>query len=394
MTRAEVELSAPLEDEDVLQISETFRRSFDFKSLVRRENCVEVVVGDDMAPVELETVLKRVVRARRYAFSESLFVREATSGQNGDPQPLLQDRGDVRSLAPGLFAFSGDFLRVRTALDARVRAIAALHKAAEISYPALWPIEVLQAIDYFHDFPHLTMLASGVEPSFAARNRFAERFSKRIGRGSIECNEENGLAPARHALAPTVCDCCYWLLKGRRDVADQMFTIHGQVFRNERSQHGALDRLTAYTMREIVMVGSPAFVLSRRDALVDEVIDFMSSLDLSCDIRAADDPFFCNDSLQKTILQNLNRLKYEVNVQLYDGRTTAVASINLHNDFFSQNYDYTQGETHLFSACVAFGYERLTYALFCRHGADLSSWPRQVLDLLELEHDARTDGQS
>lgn len=133
------------------------------------------------------------------------------------------------------------------------------------------------------------------------------------------------------------------------------------------------------------MVGSPAFVLSHRESLIDDISTLIAALDLACEIRAADDPFFCNDALQKNILQNLDRLKYEVNVPLFEGRQVAVASINLHNDFFSRNYDFRRDELSLFSACAGFGYERLTYALFCRHGVDLHDWPRAVLAFLELD---------
>ena len=384
MTRAAITLSTRLSEDDMSQLGETLRRSFDLEDITATADSLEIAIRDETPVENLQLMLKRIVRARRYASDDSLFRRTVPSHDPVDPQPALEDKGDVHRLGPGLFAFCGDFLRVRSAIDKRVIAIAAAHGATELSYPPLWPVPVLQSIDYFHDFPQLPLLAAGVESSFEARDTFAERFRKGAGPSRIACSAENGVAPAHNVLAPTVCDCCYWLLRGRRNVSDQMFTMHGQVFRNESSAEGRLDRLTAYTMREIVMVGSPAFVLSHRDALVDEMSELMSSLDLACDIKAADDPFFCNDALQKTIIQSLNKLKYEVEVPLYGGRKTAVASINLHNDFFSRNYDYTGGDAHLFSACVGFGYERLVYALFCRHGAELANWPAPVLQFLEL----------
>ncbi len=384
MTRARITLSERLGDEDMSQLGVTLRHSFDLEEMIQTADGLEIAVRDDTPVESLQLMLRRIVRARRYASSDSLFVRTVSPRESVDPQPLLEAKGEVQRLGPGLFAFQGDFLRVRTAIDARVIAIAGAHQATELSYPPLWPVPVLQEIDYFHDFPQLPLLASGVEASFEARDRFAARFRKGAGPVAIACTAENGVAPAQNVLAPTVCDCCYWLLRGRRNVGDQMFTMHGQVFRNESSAEGRLDRLTAYTMREIVMIGRPAFVLAQRDALVDEMSALMSSLDLACDIKAADDPFFCNDALQKTIIQSLNRLKYEVAVPLSDGREVAVASINLHNDFFSRNYDYTDRGTQLFSACVGFGYERLTYALFCRHGAELADWPASVLAFLEL----------
>ncbi len=384
MTHAGIALSEELSSEDMLHIEVTIRRSFDLHEIRQIDNRLEIIVGDNAPGSNLERTLKRVVRACRYASNDLLFVRSVASHDSVDPQPALEYRGDVQRFGSGLFAFTGDFLRVRTALDRKVIDIAALHDATELSYPSLWPVPVLQSINYFHDFPQLALLACGVEPNFQARDTFATRFSKASQQSTIACAAENGVGPAHNVLAPTVCDCCYWLLQGRRDVSDRVYTMHGQVFRNESSVDHRLDRLTAYTMREIVIVGSPAFVLSRREALIDNTSALITSLDLACEIKAADDPFFCNDALQKNMMQNLDRLKYEVDVPLFAGRHVAVASVNLHNDFFSRNYDFKCEGSELFSACVGFGYERLTYALFCRHGVDLAQWPTSVLAFLEL----------
>ena len=385
MPDAHITLTAALDGDSRAHFGEMLRRSFDVATIDHGSNGITVSVRDDVPPAELHHTLKQLLRVRRYASGDCLFVHEAPNQQNADPQPALEAKGEVCSIAQGLFAFRGDFLRVRTALDSRVRMIAGHCGADELSYPPLWPIPLLQSINYFHDFPHLALLASGVEPEYTARAAFANRFRKGSGNAVIACTAENGLAPAHAALAPTVCDCCYWLLRGRRDVVDQISTIYGQVFRNESSPDGRLDRLTAYTMREIVMVGSEGFVLAKRQALLDEVAGLMVDLDLACNIKAADDPFFSNDALQRNAYQNLSRLKYEVEVPLYDDRKTAVASINLHEDYFSRNYDFENADgARPFSACVGFGYERLTYALFCRHGAKLAAWPRSVCTFLEL----------
>jgi len=385
MPDAHIALTAMLDDDSLAQFEAMLRRSFDVATIDHGHGSITVSVHDDVPPEELQRTVRQLLRVRRYASGDCLFVYDVPDPRNADPQPALEATGEVFSIGQGLFAFRGDFLRVRTALDGKVRMIAGRCGADELSYPPLWPIPLLQSINYFHDFPHLALLASGVEPEYRARGVFADRFRKDSGTAVIACTAENGLAPAQAALAPTVCDCCYWLLRGRRDVMDQISTIHGQVFRNESSPDGRLDRLTAYTMREIVMVGSEGFVLARRQTLLDEVAGLIVALDLACSIKAADDPFFSNDALQRNAYQNLSRLKYEVEVPLYGDRRTAVASINLHQDYFSRNYDFEDADgAHPFSACVGFGYERLTYALFCRHGAKLATWPRSVCDFLEL----------
>lgn len=225
MTHARIALAERLDDEAIRQIDATLRRSFDLQELNQTGDGLEVVVGDDAPVSNLELTLKRIVRARRYASRDLLYVRRVAGPDSVDPQPALEARGDVQIIGPGLFAFSGNFLRVRTALDTKVKAIAAAYCATELSYPPLWPTAVLQSIDYFYDFPQLALLACGIEPDFKARDIFATRFAKATGQTTIACTAENGVGPAHNVLAPTVCDCCYWLLRGRRDVSDHIYTM-------------------------------------------------------------------------------------------------------------------------------------------------------------------------
>lgn len=384
MVQAKIPLAGGIGDNDLAHVSEMLSRSYDVEGVTFDGMSISVRVRDETSPAELQRTLRQILRVHRFASQDCIFTHVVEDWDNGDCQPALEATGDVRSIGPGLFAFQGDFLRVRMALDGCVRAIAARCGAQELSYPPLWPVPLLQAINYFHDFPQLAMLAVGVTPEYKARSAFADRFKKGVGTHAIACTEENGLAPARNALAPTVCDCCYWLLRGRRDVEDHVSTVYGTVFRNETSPEGRLDRLTVYTMREIVAVGQEAFVLAQREAWLGEVERLVTELDLACSIKAADDPFFSNDALQKNAYQALSQLKYEVQVSLYGDRKTAVVSINLHNDYFSQSYDFEGKAGRPISACVGFGYERLTYALFCRHGRKVSAWPGAVRAALGL----------
>ena len=345
-----------------------------------------VVRVQDAVPIErLAESVRQILAFDHFVTDAPIFLRDVPLWEGRDPQPVLEARGDVQRIAPGLFAFSGQFLRVRQALDAVVQDITARRAAREMAYPPLWPVPMLTAIDYFHDFPQLSLLVAGVAPDFQARATFADRNRKTAGRNTISCTAENGIGQAAHALAPTICDCCYWLLRGRRDVADQVLTVHGNVFRNETSEDGRLDRLTAFTMREIVMIGRKDFVLAQRAALVNEIELLLTQLDLKSSIVSADDPFFCNEALYKGAYQGGYRLKYEAHAALYGGRSTAIASINLHKDYFSRSYDFSGPDgAAIYSACVGFGYERMAYALFCRHGAEIANWPQPVRAKLGL----------
>lgn len=385
MVQASVSMRRPLEDTTLEDVARLLGRSFAVRDVVNGPDGLTATVEDDVSHDHLRQAVVQVLRVARHLTEECVFTSEPAGWQGSDAQPALEACGDVQRLGPGLFAFSGGFLEIRGALDALLLRIAGQHGARELAYPPLWPIPVLRDINYFHDFPQLAMVAAGVGTDFASRRRFSEAYRRDSGSTVIACTAENGLAPAVNALAPTVCDCCYWLLRGRRDVADQVLTIHGHVFRNEASDEGSLDRLSAFTMREIVTVGTEAFVLARRQALLEEMKQLALSLGLRCTIEAADDPFFCNDALQKSLLQTAAQLKYELRVVLFGDREIAVGSLNLHNDYFSRSYDYTTPDgTRPFSGCFAIGCERLAFALFCRHGPDLAQWPLPVRGALGL----------
>jgi seryl-tRNA synthetase len=66
-------------------------------------------------------------------------------------------------------------------------------------------------------------------------------------------------------------------------------------------------------------------------------------------------------------------------------RPTAVVSCNYHQDHFGDTFGIALHEGgHAHTACVGFGLERITLALFKTHGFDLAQWPATVRATLGL----------
>jgi hypothetical protein len=66
-------------------------------------------------------------------------------------------------------------------------------------------------------------------------------------------------------------------------------------------------------------------------------------------------------------------------------RPTAVISVNLHREHFGQLFDIrTERGEVAHSACIGFGLERLTLALFRTHGLPLTKWPAEIQMSLKL----------
>jgi seryl-tRNA synthetase len=80
-----------------------------------------------------------------------------------------------------------------------------------------------------------------------------------------------------------------------------------------------------------------------------------------------------------TASQREQQLKFEVLTQIAGPEPTAVASFNYHQDHFAAAYDIELadgGGAH--TACLGFGLERITIALFRTHGFDVQGWPAEV----------------
>ena len=64
---------------------------------------------------------------------------------------------------------------------------------------------------------------------------------------------------------------------------------------------------------------------------------------------------------------------------------TACISFNYHRDHFGTTWSLrTEGGAVAHTACVAFGIDRLTLALFATHGIDLALWPVAVRKALAI----------
>jgi seryl-tRNA synthetase len=172
-----------------------------------------------------------------------------------------------------------------------------------------------------------------------------------------------------YCLAPAVCYHAYQHFAGWRFDQPGLITAESPCFRPADRTAGGAGRLWEFTMREVVMVGDPAWVAARRDEWMARVADFAASLRLSGSLEPATDPFFGGGGRGKRLLQQLKGLKYELRLAVVGG-TLPVASFNLHDTFFGERFEMTAapGAT-AHSACVALGLERWVLAFLDQHGA-------------------------
>jgi seryl-tRNA synthetase len=160
--------------------------------------------------------------------------------------------------------------------------------------------------------------------------------------------------------------------------------VAADCFRHEPSSD--LDRLQSFRMREFVRIGSAAEVTEFRNRWMNHARALADELGLACSVKPASDPFFGRTGQLLAVSQLQQALKFELLVPLQSAeRPTACMSFNYHSDHFGATWGLADRAGALaHTACVAFGMDRLTLALFWTHGLELDKWPASVRDHLML----------
>lgn len=170
--------------------------------------------------------------------------------------------------------------------------------------------------------------------------------------------------------------------------APQVFTARGACCRHEGSQHFSLEYMRVFTMREVVMAGAPADLLRFRERGLDFVAGLAADLGLSGHCEEASDPFFLQgetDPLRRGPVELPDVVKIELRLPLYDDRTLACASFNVHGDFFARQFGYSSaGGSPVWTGCTAFGLERWVWAILVQHGPEPAEWPQRLRAVIGL----------
>src|SRR5580692_972707 len=181
-------------------------------------------------------------------------------------------------------------------------------------------------------------------------------------------------------LTPAACYPVYPEIASRGTLAPGGVTVDAgsaYVFRNEPSGDPA--RMQMFHQREIVRIGEPETVVSWRELWRERASALLRGIGLDAQFALATDPFFGRAGRMLAASQREQELKFEVVVPIAGPEPTAVASFNYHQDHFTAAYgiEFANGAP-VHTACLGFGVERITLALFRAHGLDSQAWPAEV----------------
>ena len=283
----------------------------------------------------------------------------------------LRARGELWEPAPGLVGLRGETLSRLNHIDALVADLCSGELAEEWRVPQALPLEVLARADYFASFPQWLTLASHLGGDDNALERVATS-------ADPACEAANAAAPASAALPPAVCYHVYAALAGCTIEARRVVTAQGCCWRHEGDRFEPLARGWAFTMRELVCIGTEQECRAFRERGIAIARELAGALGLPGRIEQAEDPFFAPTARGRALLQRFRSLKHELRLAIGDGETTAAASFNLHERFFGEAFDIRlpDGEP-AHTACVAFGLERWLLASLIEHPVRVrgSAWP-------------------
>lgn len=284
---------------------------------------------------------------------------------------LVRHRLIIPAGVDGVFGRGSQFERVLEAVNSLISRVARDDGAEFCTFPPVIDRDIIERVHYMDSFPDLC----GAVCSFFGNEAEARELSARIHAGGPW---GDALKMTRVVLSPAACYPLYPTLTGTMPAGGRVVTMLNWVFRHEPSREPT--RMQSFRVREFVRVGAMEEVMAWRDLWLARGVELLSTLGLDAKPDVASDPFFGRGGKMMALSQRDQKLKYEVLVPVNSvERPTAVCSFNFHQQHFGSTFDIRMPDGDAaFTACLGFGLERVTMALFKAHGFEVDRWPGPV----------------
>ena len=273
--------------------------------------------------------------------------------------------------APGAFGRGAVFEDVLERFNALISNVARDDGAEVFTFPPVIDRQVLEKVHYLDTFPHLCGAVHSFFGNAIQALALAERANSGGDWGAL-------LGQTGVVLNPAACYPLYPSFTGTLPEAGRLVTMLNWVYRHEPSPDPT--RMQSYRVREFVRAGSATQVQAWRDMWLQRGLDLLLSLGLPATSTVAADPFFGRGGKMRAVNQIELKLKFEVLVPVCSAEEpTAMCSFNFHQDNFGTAFDIRTPDGEVANtACLGFGLERVTMALFKTHGFDPAQWPQTV----------------
>jgi seryl-tRNA synthetase len=274
---------------------------------------------------------------------------------------------------PGLYGRSAAFEDVIAGFEVLIGRFGGDDGAEAVRFPPGMNRAHFEASGYLKSFPQL----AGTVHSFCGCDRDHAALLAKLTAGE---DWTDGQDATDIVLTPAACYPLYPVIARRGRLAPEgaLFDLQSYCFRHEPSMDPA--RMQMFRMREYVCAGSPDQVLDFRERWLERGRRLIEAVELPFDVDVANDPFFGRGGRIMASGQREQGLKFELLVPITSqSNPTACLSFNYHQDHFGRTWGIETADGEVaHTACVGFGLERVTLALFHHHGLDPADWPAGV----------------
>lgn len=287
-----------------------------------------------------------------------------------DRRALLEAGVLAEGGVDGIYHRSFEFEHVVRGVERYVSSAGRAPLARRLFMSPLLARTTLEKSGYITSFPNLVGVIAGL-PDHAAPVALADPAS---WTALVEPTDVAPCSAACHGLYPLVADEVV-ASEGAR------YEVQSWCFRHEPSEDPA--RMQAFRQHEFVVIGTPEQAIAHRDLWLERGRGLLSALGLDVEPVVANDPFFGRAASLLAESQRAKELKFELVAQVATDEPRAISSANYHEDHFGIAFGL-RGEdgSVAHTACIGFGLERITLALFRRHGYRREDWPSDVTALL------------
>lgn len=283
----------------------------------------------------------------------------------------------VHEVSAGAFAYSDIFLKVFRYFNDKIEecGYSMFKNIKQYEFPVIYPLRDYKKGGYFESFPHHIMFQSLMRNDIDVIDKFAQ---KGVDEETLGEDMKTPVNVLRHAACVPV----YSFLENSVVPVNEprAFLVSGKCFRNEEKNVFELARLNEFYMKEYVFVGTQDQCDEQIRRAKTLWTQWIETFGLNCKIVTATDSFFASSYKKLRLFQILGNSKQEFQIRLPgDDRFSACGSVNFHRTHFTKPYNIKQDkDTYAYSACCAFGIERLTYALLSQKGTDPEKWDEKT----------------
>jgi seryl-tRNA synthetase len=178
-------------------------------------------------------------------------------------------------------------------------------------------------------------------------------------------------------LTPASCLHIYPEYKDKKLTEPIHHTVLGRCARHEAGAYQSPYRLSSFHMLEFVSIDTVSNINHINAEAGTRVSEIFSELGISASLVAANDPFFAGEDDGAYLLQKIKGLKRELVIHVA-GTEVSLASINNHEQHFTEVYNIKIQNEVAASLCIAFGLERIVLYCLSLWGPEESAWPKSL----------------